>query len=169
MVPTTNESIQIEEDPAHQRREWRFERIGWVVMAILLAAGLLGLLGYGPLSRAQAGTSGTLTVAYDRLQRASAPSEYHIRVAPRLARNGELRLRFDNALLEEIEMNSILPEPLHMRSGPGYTEFVFAMNTGEGPPTRLQFQFEPTTFGHVRGSVTADGAEPLVIDQIIFP
>ena len=144
-------------------------RAGWIVMAALLVAGLLGLLGYGPLSRAQAGTPGTLTVVYDRLQRASAPSAYRFQAAPTLARNGELRLRFDNALLEEIELNSILPEPVQMRSGPGYTEFVFAMDPAEGPPARLQFQFHPATFGHVRGRVTADGAQPLLIDQIIFP
>lgn len=168
-VPTTNESIQIEDDPAYQRREWRFERIGWVLMAVLLVAGLLGLLGYGPLSDTRAGTPGTLTVNYDRLQRASAPSEYHIDVAPTLARDGQLRLRFDNALLAEIELDSVLPQPVQMRSGPGYTEFVFAMDAAEGPPARLQFQFHPATFGHVRGRVTATGAQPLVIDQIIFP
>ena len=169
MVSTTNESIQIEEDPTYQRREWRIERIGWAMMAALLGAGLLGLFGYGPLSHTQAGTPGTLTVAYDRLQRASAPSEYHFDAASTLARNGELRLRFDNALLEEMEMGSILPAPVQMRSGPGYTDFVFAMDTAEGSSARFQFQFQPATFGHVRGRVTADGAEPLVIDQIIFP
>ncbi len=168
-MPTTNESIQIDDDPAYQQREWRFERIGWVVMAVLLVAGLLGLLGYGPLSRTQAGTPGTLTVDYDRLQRASAPSEYRFHATPTLARDGQLRLRFDNALLAEIELNSVLPEPVQMRSGPGYTEFVFAMDPADGPPARLQFQFHPATFGRVRGRVTAAGAQPLVIDQIIFP
>jgi len=169
MVSMTNRNIQVEEDPAHQRCEWRFERTGWILMALLLVAGLLGLLGYGPLSKAQAGMPGTLTVAYDRLQRASAPTEYRFQVAPSLARRGELRLRFDDALLDEIEVNSILPEPLRMQAGPGYTEFVFAMAGAGGPTTRIRFQFQPATFGHVHGRISADGAEPLVIDQIIFP
>jgi hypothetical protein len=169
IVPAANESIQIEEYPAHQRREWRIERGGWVVMAALLLAGLLGLLGHGPLSHAVAGTPGKLTVAYDRLQRSSAPNEYRFRASSTLAREGELRLRFDDALLEDIELTSILPEPVQMRSGPGYTDFVFAMDMAEGPSARIQFQFQPSTFGHVRGCVTAAGTEPLVIDQIIFP
>ena len=169
LVRTQDEGIQIDANRAHERREWRIERIGWVVMAALLAAGLLGLLGYGPLSQVQAGEPGTLSVDYDRLQRASAPSEYRFTVAPTLVRDGELRLRFDDTLLDEVDIKSIIPEPKQVRSGPGYTEFVFAMDAAEGPPARVQFQFQQATFGHVRGSVTADGAAPLVIDQFIYP
>jgi hypothetical protein len=168
-VPTTHRSIQIDEDSKYQQREWRFERAGWAVMGVLLIAGLLGLLGYGPLSRTQAGTPAGLMVTYDRMQRASAPTEYRFRVAQSLAHDGELRLRFDDALLDELELDSILPEPVQMRAGPGYTEFVFAMADAGESPARLQFQFKPATFGHVRGHVSTDGAEPLVIDQIIFP
>ncbi|MBP1472779.1 hypothetical protein J7I44_00570 [Frateuria sp. MAH-13] len=169
MAQTRDDGLQIEQDRTHSRREWRIERVGWAVMAILLAAGLLGLLGYGPLSQANAGEPGKLTLAYDRLQRASAPSEYHFTVAPSLARDGVFRLRFDNALLDEVELQSIIPEPEHVRAGPGYTEYVFAMEAAEGSPARIQFQFEQATFGHVRGNVTADGAAPLVIDQFILP
>jgi hypothetical protein len=168
-VSANEPTLQIEEDRAYQRREWRIERIGWALMALMLLAGLLGLLGYGPLSRTQVGTPGTLAVAYDRLQRSSAPSNYRFEVAPALARNGQLRLRFDNVLLEEVEMNSILPEPSEVRSGAGYTEFVFAMDAAAGPPARIQFQFHPATFGHVRGRISTDGAAPLLIDQIILP
>lgn len=169
MVQTRDDGLQIEVDRPHSRREWRIERVGWAVMAILLAAGLLGLFGYGPLSQTIAGEPGKLTVTYDRLQRASAPSEYHFTVAPSLARDGMFRLRFDNVLLEEVEIQSIIPAPEHARSGPGYTEYEFAMAPAEGPPARIQFQFQQATFGHVRGNVSADGAAPLVIDQFILP
>ncbi|HET6806116.1 MAG TPA: hypothetical protein VFH59_11810 [Frateuria sp.] len=168
-MQANDDSIQINEDRPHSRREWRTERVGWLVMALLLAAGLLGLFGYGPLSQARAGDPGGLSVTYDRLQRASAPSEYRFTVAPSLARNGALRLRFDDALLDEVEIQSIIPRPAHVRSGPGYTEYVFAVDGARGPSPRIQFQFQQATFGHVRGRVVADGAAPLVIDQFILP
>jgi len=169
MVQTRDDSLHIEEDRAHSRLEWRIEHVGWAVMALLLVAGLLGLLGYGPLSQVQVGDPGTLSLTYDRLQRASAPSEYHFTVAPSLARDGRLRLRFDDALLEEVEIQSIIPEPDQVRSGPGYTLYVFAMDDARGPPAHIQFQFQQATFGHVRGNVTTEGAAPLSIDQIVFP
>ena len=56
-----------------------------------------------------------------------------------------------------------------VRAGPGYTEFEFAMGPGTGAPAQITFQFEPTTFGHVAGRVTAPGTEPLVLDQFVFP
>lgn len=169
LVHTTQSRFQIVEDRSHQRHQWRFERIGWVLMAALLAAGLLGLLGYGPLSRAHAGKPGALTLQYDRLQRSSAPTEYRFEAAPSLVRDGRLRLRFDDALLDEVEMQSIIPQPTEMRTGPGYIEFVFAMDAGKGSPAHIQFQFKPATFGHVRGRITADGTAPLVVDQIVYP
>ena len=165
----TVQGLQIEEDLAHQRREWRFERAGWVVMGLLLLAGLLGLFGNGPLSRAQAGDPGAVSVDYDRLQRAASPQTYRFEVDPALASDGELRLRFEDSLLEELEIQSIIPEPESVTAGPGYTEFAFAMAPGAGSPARFVFQFEHTTFGHVRGRVAAPGVPTLVVDQFVFP
>lgn len=160
--------IQINEERPQQRREWRIERIGWVVMGALLLAGLLGLLGSGPLARAQAGGD-ALSVDYECLQRAKAPTEYRFEVNPALMGGGPVRLRFDDVLLEEVKLERIVPEPDTVRAGPGYTEFEFAMGPGTGAPAQITFQFEPTTFGHVAGRVTAPGTEPLVLDQFVFP
>lgn len=160
---------EINEDRRHQRIEWRMERVAWMVMLLLMAASLLGVFGSGPLSRAQAGQSGTLTLDYDRVQRSSAPTEYRFEAAPALARDGQLRLRFDAALLEEVELDSIVPEPETVRSGPGYTEFAFALDAAAAQPASIVFQFQPATFGHVRGRVATAGAPPLVVDQIVLP
>jgi hypothetical protein len=169
-MPDTMQQLQIEEDDRHQQRQWRFERIGWAVMATLLLGGLLGAFGDGPLSRAQAGRPDTLSVDYDRLQRAKAPTEYRFQANPGLVRDGQLRLRFDAALLEQVELQSIIPDPESVRSGPGYTEFVLAMDPSPGRQSAdVVFRFQPVRFGHVRGRVTAAGAEPLVIDQYIYP
>lgn len=161
--------IEINEHRAHQRREWRIERIGWMLMALLAVAALLGLLGNGPLSHASAGQPGALVVRYERLQRSGAPTEYRFEVAPALVRDGQLRLRFDAALLDEVKLESLIPEPTQVRAGPDHVDFVFAVDPVPGAPARLEMQFEPTTFGRVRGRITAAGAAPLLLDQFVFP
>ena len=168
MARRKQDGIEIDEDLAHQRLEWRLERIGWTLMALLVLAALLGLLGYGPMSRASAGDAATLSLDYDRVQRASAPTEYRFHAAPALSGNGEVRLRFDASLLEEVELESIRPEPREVRTGPGYTEFAFATDGGERPAD-IVFQFRPATFCHVRGQVATQGAAPLLLDQYVLP
>lgn len=145
------------------------ERVGWTGFALLLVASLLGLFGNGPLSRAQAGEPGTLLLHYERFQRASAPTEYRFDASPALARDGRLRLRFDERLLEEVELQSVVPEPETVRTGPGYTEFEFSLAPDTGDAARIVFQFHPSTFGRVRGRITTAGAPPLAIDQLVLP
>ena len=65
------------------RREWRFERIGWGVIALVLVAGSVGLFGDGRLASASASTTaGGAVVHYERVVRHGAPSEISLRLAP---------------------------------------------------------------------------------------
>jgi hypothetical protein len=53
-----------------QRREWRVDRVGWVVMGLILVAGLLGVWGGGLLGSVTAtGSDGRVLVDYDRFVR----------------------------------------------------------------------------------------------------
>ena len=165
----TAKGLEIDEHRAHQRREWLIERIGWGVMAALVVAALLGLFGDGPIGETTAGTPDALRVDYNRLQRAAAPTEYRFAVHPALARDGRLRLRVEDRLLEEAHLRAIVPEPESATAGPGYTEFAFAVDPGSDTPVRIVFDLEPTTFGRVTGRVAAEGAPPVVIDQFVFP
>ena len=42
--------LQIHQDLCQERREWKIQRVGWLLMALMLVAALAGLLGPGPLS-----------------------------------------------------------------------------------------------------------------------
>jgi hypothetical protein len=59
--------LEIQQDLNYQRREWRIQRLGWVVMRLVILAALLGLLGNGPLSKASVtATDGSLRLDYHR-------------------------------------------------------------------------------------------------------
>jgi hypothetical protein len=152
----------------HHRAAWRVERIGWSLAALVLAATLLGAFGDGPLSRAEAGSPQTLVVEYDRLQRSSAPSEYSFRVNPAMAPDGLLRLRFDQSLVEDMELESIVPEAEVQQAGSGYTEFVFRVAPGTSP-VAIEFRYRPATFGLRRGQVSVAGAHAVRINQFAYP
>lgn len=75
--------LEIRQDQRFQQREWRLERIGWTLIALFVLAGLLGLLGPGPLSWATARSDGGLVeVEYQRFTHWVADDTVEIRVAP---------------------------------------------------------------------------------------
>ena len=152
------DDLALERVMPHHRAAWRAERIAWAAGAVALLAGVLGLFGYGVLSDTTVGTRGALQIRYDRLQRSSAPSEYEVTIGAGLASAGALRLRFDQGLVDAME---IADWPL----------LNALLNTASGAtqPARIMFRFRPTTFGHVSGRVAAAGAPPVLLDQFIYP
>src|SRR5688500_11374240 len=61
-------AIEVDQDLDHVRSLWRVQRVGWVIMLLLVIGGLLGLFGKGPLAEHQVQTNG-LTLDYDRFAR----------------------------------------------------------------------------------------------------
>ena len=151
-----------------QRIEWRVERIAWLVMGLLLLASLLGLFGYGPVSRTTLGQPGTLTLEHERLQRSSAPSEWKFVAAAALARDGLLRIRIDERLVEAMHIDAVTPQPRAVIAGDGYTEFVFDVADGRGD-VHIKFDYRPVTFGRSRGRIAIAGAPPIHVDQFVYP
>jgi hypothetical protein len=152
----------------HHHAAWRVERFAWFVIAVVLAATLAGAFGDGPLSQARVGSGRTFSVEYDRLLRSSAPALLRFHVHPSLRRDGVVRLRMDRSLVERMELESIVPEPLSQASGTGFTEFVFAVAPGTAPAS-IDLRYRPATFGRFRGEVSIAGADALVIDQFVYP
>ena len=77
------ESLEVEDLPSFQRKEWRIQRIGWVAWALVLLAGMLGLIGSGPLSStSSSATDESLTVRYDRFLHYHQPTTFEVTLHP---------------------------------------------------------------------------------------
>ena len=60
-------SLEIDDNADLHQIEWRIQRAGWLIWGVIIAAGLLGLLGSGPISSATAtGADDSLSIDYDR-------------------------------------------------------------------------------------------------------
>jgi hypothetical protein len=60
--------MEVNADIEFQRRVWRVQRIGWLIIAAVIVAALLGVFGGGPLSRAAVQGDG-LRLEYERFAR----------------------------------------------------------------------------------------------------
>lgn len=155
--------LQVDQDMAFQRREWAVQRVGWAVGLLILAGALAGLFGHGPLSRAEAGSEdGPLHVRYERIVRNQAPAD--LRVSFPLDPGGETTLWLSGALVQRVELRSVVPEPARSWSTPARTGFVFAAPAGSAPGDRVEavIRVDIRTIGRLRGELGVEGRDPPV-------
>ncbi len=165
-------SFDMGEDIAYQYREWTAQRIGWLVMALLVLAALLGLLGLGsmePLASAyHEAHDGSIGVEYMRLERHHAPARLVVEVAPKAALDGEVRLWLDADCLASLGLQSIVPEPDSVELGAERITYVFPVSEENGP-MEITFQYEHDGFWRQDVQLgLVDGAF-LEFSQFIFP
>lgn len=168
-----DKGVQIEADIPFTRREWYVQRVAWAGMALVLAAGLLGGFGRGPMSSASV-RAGGLVVEYERFPRHGAPEQLRIRVEPGAARTsgsgpeaGLVRVWLPRHLVDRVEMSAISPEP---ESAATSSERVtYAFRAAPSRPTVVSFRFRPDGYWLRRLQVGVEGGPTVEATQFIYP
>lgn len=157
-------------DFAYQHREWVAQRIGWVSIALLVVAALLGLTGsVGPFATAQKeAPDGSIEIAYTRLERHHAPADLMIRVAPGFAESGEVHLWLEADYVHSLGLQSIVPEPESVELAPERVIYVFAVAEGDGP-LEITFTYEHDSFWQQDARLGLTNGAPVEFSQFIYP
>jgi hypothetical protein len=175
----SHQDVQIEEDPRFQRREWRVQRVAWLVFALIIVAALAGVFGRGPLSSASVSGAG-LRLDYERLARWRTPQTLTIQLTGDDAAAGPHVIWISRDYLEGVEIERITPEPASERLSPGRVEFHFnqiivgastataAARPAEAPPT-ITFSLLATARGRRSGSLGLNDGPPIEFWQFIMP
>lgn len=157
----------VAEDLELQRRTWRFERAGWVLLSVLLLAGVLGLFGTGPFSRMQeASADGAVSVDYPRFMRRQSPESIRIDLAAE-AGPGSLTLSIGREWLDEVTLQSVTPEPGHVELRPDRLVYSFGRD-GPAGTHAVHLRFEAHSAGIVRGEFGARGAQ-VPVSHVVYP
>jgi hypothetical protein len=158
--------LQIDQDLTYQRWEWRTERAGWVLMGLVAAAGLLGLIGPGPLSQTTAGAEdGSLTVGYERFLHHHSPSQLRLRLAA--GDSDVVGVRFPNSYLSQVKFEKVMPEPVEVRTEGADQTYWFRRTPGSA--LEVTVHFEPEERGRLHGAVGLVGGVALRFDQFVYP
>src|SRR5215213_1131462 len=97
-------TLEIDENYEHHLRSWKFKRVAWGLMLLLLAAGLGGFLGPGPFSKTKMQNSKGMDVEYERIARYNAPTHFRITVP---AGKDPVNLSVNAAFLRKIDIEHI--------------------------------------------------------------
>ena len=161
----THNELDIEEDMPHQRRVWRIERVGWVLMFLFLAAAVLGFTGRGGLGVGQkkaGGAEAGLEVAYERYLRQDSPSEMRIT----FHRQGRgHRLRLNREFVEKVRIEQIAPQPSESEIDSQGVTYTFS---SKGGGSEVFLYLQPKQAGSLR-TVLSDGSSSLAINQFVYP
>lgn len=159
----------IREDMAFQRATWRMERIGWVLLAVLVLAALAGAAG-GPLVAATARGEG-VEVDHHRVERHGAANRLVIRAAQA---GPDLTLRIDRAFLDAFTLDVVTPSPQSTSAHAEGIDMTFAASTAAGPaatagPATIHVDILPRALGPVTSRIGLAGRQPAALSQFILP
>ena len=164
-------ALEIDDNPAFQRRDWRAQRIGWGFLAVVVLGAFLGFFGGGGLlGSAQAmSTDRTIYVRYERFVHRDSPSRIEFRLAPGLAASdGQVRLWLDRGYMESLSIREIQPEPTQVSVTPALLIYSFAVVSG-GQPVSIHFSVEHQKLGHRRSHAGVLPQGMVTLRQFVYP
>lgn len=143
-----------------------FERYAWLVITILIVAGLLGLFGRGPLNQVTRPIGQTGSVRYGRIVRFKTPTVIDF-VLP--LKNGTATLRPDAQAIKMLGLRNVFPKPTKTLASPGAGCFVFTADPTETKTIFVQLSFQPSGVGSSRSTYFINEETPVRVEQFVIP
>jgi hypothetical protein len=163
------DDIEVGCDPSFECRWWTIQRIGWGVMTLLLACGLAGVFGSGPLSKETIAPAGShLQVRYERLARRETPTRLELLIQKPALLSGRVTVWLNRELLDNMQLQRIIPTPLMTEPLADGARFTFVVDPSMDA-TKVVFSQQPTTTGLYEGELAVEGAKPVRFRQFVYP
>ncbi len=161
--------LQVMQDLDFEHRSWNVERIGWVILSLILGAAFLGLLGEGPLSAATAGEDGApLQVQYGRFVRHRGSTQMAFKLQPGAIQGDEARVWVAQEYLDGVELQNVIPQPDSVEAGPDRYVYVFKLSEPEAG-ANISFDLMPIRNGVRKARVGLEGGPELNFTQVVWP
>lgn len=159
--------LDIEQNDRFQRREWRAVRLGWLLLALFVLAGLLGFLGTGPFSRTIANSeTGAVQVEYQRVAHHQAEEDLIFTFSPEAIEDGKITLELTGSWVGGVDVSSISPTPSTEYAIPGGVALEFAvLQPGD---VQAFFSFRAQEYGGIDARATV-GEDSVGFSQFVLP
>jgi hypothetical protein len=156
----------IQEDMDLQCKAWRFERIGWLALVVLILLTLAGLFSKGPLSTVQLQTpDGRLKVEYERFSRNGAQDDL---IVSSSGAPGEMRyLVLGAEWLQGMSIESLNPQPANLTSEG--RDLVIPMQADAKGVATLYLSMRSNGVGLYKGHLRLRGGPELATPKFIYP
>ncbi|UOK36108.1 hypothetical protein MJP36_16460 [Pseudomonas palleroniana] len=156
----------VEEDMTLQRKVWRFERVGWYALVLLMGLTLAGLFSKGPLSTGQARSAdGQLHVEYQRFLRNGSSDGLVIHLQGQARET--LEVEISGELLRGFNIEMLQPQPLKASTaGEGVKLWVLSDDKGQAT---LHLTVRSDGVGSFETRVSRATGASVHLSQFIYP
>lgn len=149
-----------------QENTWRFQRIAWGVMALILLLAVLGAFGEGLFSEAMVGSSGGPRLIYPRTCRLR--NDIAVEVFAPINDRGESSLELTTTTADLLDVEQVEPDPARVVAGPGGLTYVVRAEP-PGGLARVRLNLSPQRPGLFRGRVVLGDGTDLRFSTFVHP
>lgn len=161
--------LEIAEDLDFQRRSWRAQRVGWIVLGLILVGAVAGLFGPGLLGTSTTGSSGdSVRVEYYRFWRKQSGMPLRIHLSGEALAGGEARVWLSRTYVDAMSISGVTPQPESVELGPDRLTYVLKVDS-TGRAVTVSFDVEPEHYGIIRGRAGLDQSSEVRFNQFIYP
>ncbi|WP_309080739.1 hypothetical protein [Zhihengliuella sp.] len=159
--------LEIGQHREFQKKEWLATRIGWVLIALFLLAGLLGFLGPGPFSQTTATSdSGYVAVEFQRIGHNNADDNLTLDLSNETVTDGKVTVHLTGTWPESVDITGVSPQPSAEYAVPGGTAYEFEVL--DGADVSASFAFRATGYGPLDATASVDG-DSVDFTQFVLP
>lgn len=159
--------LEIRVDKKWQQRKWKVERIGWLLMLILVIAGLLGLLGGPGVFSNTTIDDEDVTIRYNRFVHLLEETSLQVHATP-VEGEDTIRVWISTKFLEDMRLEGIVPEPESVEVTSDQLRFSFRLGT-PSEEVAITFYLNPTQPGSKSGQIGVDGGSSVELSLFVYP
>src|SRR5690606_17507075 len=153
--------LEINEELDLHEKGWKFQRVGWIFIFLLVALSAFGYFGDGLASKTTENNT-QANIEYDRFYRREARMEMKIDLLQSM--NKSVDIAFPNNYIKNFRIESILPEPAIIKVENNQVHYIF---DGEGS-MNIVFYLIPQKAGNISGFIRISENQ-FPINHFIYP
>ena len=158
-IETVKHDLDIDEELLWHEKGWDIQRVGQIMVVLVILAGALGIFGEGLFSKTNT-RNGTVNVEYERFFRYQTEMKILVKSKEHIS-----TISFPQTYLKKFKLIRFMPEP--ESNSTTAREIVYSFLPEENHIVSIYLETE--NYGNISGLVKINGKDSIPLQHYIYP